>query len=65
MVVLYIFIVHNLELESENSHPVLVGERLLHRVVVDVPVDQVQFKRVPGHRDFCTQCRMEYELSYS
>ena len=52
MIVLYIFIVHNLELESENSHPVLVGERLLHRVVVDVPVDQVQFKWVPGHRYF-------------
>ena len=56
MVVLYIFIVHNFELESENSHPVLVGERLLHRVVVDVPVDQVQLKWVPGNRDFCGYC---------
>ena len=45
---IYIFIVDNLEFESENSHSILMGEGLLDGVIVDISVNQVQFKWVPG-----------------
>ena len=45
---IYIFIVDNLEFESENSHSILMGEGLLDGVIVDISMNQVQFKWVPG-----------------
>ena len=45
---IYIFIVDNLELEAKNSQSILMSESLLDCVVVDVPVDHVELKWVPG-----------------
>ena len=44
----YLLFVHHLELEAKDREAVLVLQRLLHRVVVDVPVDQVELQGVPG-----------------
>ena len=50
----YTFVVDNLELEAEYGDTILVLQRLLHRVVVDVAVDQVQLQRVPWQ--YSVQC---------
>ena len=44
----YLLVVHHLELEAQDRDAVLVLQRLLHRVVVDVPVDQVELQGVAG-----------------
>ena len=48
---IYIFVVDNLELEAKNSQSILMSESLLDCVVVDVPVDHVELKWVPGQLD--------------
>ena len=54
---IYIFIVDNLEFESENSHSILMGKSLLDGVIVDVSVNQMQLKRVPGRTQHKLKCR--------
>ena len=49
---IYIFIVDNHELEPKNSQSILMSESLLDCVVVDVPVDHVELKWVPGQLDY-------------
>ena len=44
----YIFIILNLELESENRQSIFMSESFLNSVVVDVSVDHVELKWVPG-----------------
>ena len=53
---IHIFIVNNLEFESENSHSILMGKSLLDGVVVDVSVNQVQLKRVPACKQHKLKC---------
>ena len=54
----YLLLVHHLELEAKDCEAILVLQRLLHRVVVDVPVDQVELQGVAGG----TMCVFKYVL---
>ena len=44
----HLLIVHHLELKPKDSDAVLVLQRLLHGVVVDISVDQVELQGVTG-----------------
>ena len=44
--------IDNFELEPKNSQSILMSESLLDCVVVDVPVDHVELKWVPGQVDY-------------
>ena len=59
---IYIFIVDNHELEPKNSQSILMSESLLDCVVVDVPVDHVELKWVPGQLDWESRFRGQLQL---